>query len=89
MRSLFFLLGAGLSGLGLWLGWKGAFLVEALRQRGQFSLAVWRDTFWFAEPSEPFAGLGPNAEWFLLGLGGLLLVWLGWNFLSTSLKMRE
>ncbi len=89
MRTFFFLLGSLLSGGGLYLGWRAAFLVERLKARRAFSLEVWQDDFWFAEPSEPFAGLGPNAKWFLMALAAFLLLWIGWNLLATSRRMRE
>ena len=89
MRTVLFVLGMVLLGLALYLGKEAAYLIDALRSSGQFTLEVWKNWFWFRNPDDFSSGLAPNGRWFLEAFGALALFSVGWSFMRTSTRMRE
>ncbi len=76
-------------GVALYLGRQTAYLIDALKTSGQFTLEVWKNWFWFRDPDDYTSGLAPNAWWLLKGLGAVTLFALGWSLLRTSMRMRD
>ncbi len=89
MRSILFVVGLVFLGAALYLGKEAAFLIDALRSSGQFTMSVWKNWFWFRNPDDFTSGLAPNGRWLLEAFGAALLFSVGWSFMRTSMRMNE
>lgn len=89
MKALLWTVGALLLGLAVYLGYTAFKAVDGLRESGEFSLAVWTNSFWLKDAQNYKAGLGENAKWFLRVFGAFWALLFGWRFAAAAGGMRE
>ena len=89
MKTFIILVGAIITGAGLYLLYLGIRLTESNVDTGTFSWRCWEAIFWLKRPPVLEAGLADNGRAFLELLVGLVLALVGWRFLSAGNRMEN
>ncbi len=89
MKTFLILVGAIITGAGLYLLYLGIRLTEANVATGTFSWRCWEAIYWLKAPPAVESGLADNGKALLELLAGLVLALVGWRFLSAGNRMEN
>ncbi len=89
MKTFIILVGAIITGVGLYLLYLCFRLTEANLATGTFSWRCWEAIYWLKQPPALESGLADNGKALLELLAGLTLAAVGWRFLSAGNRMEN